>query len=183
MPRIARTFWRRLRRQAVPTPDDWFATLAITPRRPRTRGTMEAGPTRTSRFCLLVARSSAGRPDRGNQRRDGIVLPALAFAQMGSARQSSWASVGERQPRRPLGAHSNGAGAAMAEAVARASAAWIAAAAAIVRGAPGGAPGCERRRGPRRGRMASSVVRAAILRRGARAFGGLHRVHGRRDRH
>jgi hypothetical protein len=40
---------------AVPTRDDWFATLAIIPRRPRTRGTTEAGPTRRIRFCLLVA--------------------------------------------------------------------------------------------------------------------------------
>jgi hypothetical protein len=75
MPRIAQTFWRRLRRQAVPTPDDWFATLAITPRRPRTRGTTEAGPTRRSRLSLLVA-SCASITTRGslprNQKTAGV---------------------------------------------------------------------------------------------------------------
>jgi hypothetical protein len=84
MPRIARTFWRRLRRQAVPTPDDWFATLAITPRRPRTRGTTEAGPTRRSRLSLLVANSrylnfgDDGQPPRRHARDRPQLTEAVA---------------------------------------------------------------------------------------------------------
>jgi hypothetical protein len=54
------------------------------PPEPKYRGRTNAGLDRCPREDLKFARSSAGRPDRGNQRRDGIVLPALAFAQMGA---------------------------------------------------------------------------------------------------
>jgi hypothetical protein len=46
------------------------------------RAGTEAGLDPRYPVVLDLARSRAGPPDHGNRRRDGIVLPALAFAQM-----------------------------------------------------------------------------------------------------